>query len=111
MIERNTLSFADAVCITPPVALKRGNVYPFVEMADVDPGIRNVRESQHREFKGGGSRFSSGDTLMARITPCLENGKIARFRPSVEKAVGFGSTEFIVIRGRDGITTNDYAYY
>ncbi len=111
MIEWNTMSFADAVCITPPVALKRGNVYPFVEMADVDPGIRNVRESQHREFKGGGSRFSSGDTLMARITPCLENGKIARFRPSVEKAVGFGSTEFIVIRGRDGITTNDYAYY
>ena len=111
MIEWNTMSFADAVCITPPVALKRGKVYPFVEMAAVVPGVRSVRESEHREFNGGGSRFSPGDTLMARITPCLENGKIARFRPSIETDVGFGSTEFIVIRGRDGITTNDYAYY
>ncbi|MEK7717517.1 MAG: restriction endonuclease subunit S, partial [Pseudomonadota bacterium] len=47
---------------------------------------------------------------MARITPCLENGKIARFCADPD-AVAHGSTEFIVIRGRDAITETDYAYY
>ena len=48
---------------------------------------------------------------MARITPCLENGKTARFNSDDETTIGFGSTEFIVIRGRDGITDDNYAYY
>jgi type I restriction enzyme S subunit len=47
----------------------------------------------------GGSKFMNGDTLFARITPCLENGKTAfvQFLPSPE-SVAFGSTEFIVLR-------------
>ncbi|MBI1748236.1 MAG: restriction endonuclease subunit S [Acidobacteria bacterium] len=80
-------------------------------MAAVDPTARSVSESEHREFTGGGARFHSGDTLMARITPCLENGKIARFRPTDKTSPGFGSTEFIVIRGRENVTENDFAYY
>jgi type I restriction enzyme S subunit len=48
---------------------------------------------------------------MARITPCLENGKIARFYSDGQHTVGHGSTEFIVIRGRAGVTDNDFAYY
>ncbi|MBX5447066.1 MAG: restriction endonuclease subunit S [Acidothermus cellulolyticus] len=48
---------------------------------------------------------------MARITPCLENGKIARFCAPHDSMVGHGSTEFIVIRGRPGITDSDFAYY
>ncbi len=106
-----TMPFTDALTVNPSISLDKGKVYPFVEMAAVDPGARSVRESEHRTFKGGGARFAPGDTLMARITPCLENGKIARFRPSDEISLGFGSTEFIVIRGRDGVTTDDYAYY
>jgi len=106
-----TMPFTDAVTVNPSVRLEKGKVYPFVEMAAVDPGARSVRESEHRELKSGGARFAPGDTLMARITPCLENGKIARFRPSDETSLGFGSTEFIVIRGRDGVTTDDFAYY
>ena len=52
------------------------------------------------------------DTLMARITPCLENGKIARYIPRINgSGPAFGSTEFIVIRGREGVTNNDFAYY
>ena len=48
-----------------------------------------------------GSKFQNGDTLFARITPCLENGKtgFVQFLPN-EKAVGCGSTEFIVLRSR-----------
>jgi len=106
-----SMPYTDAVTVNPSISFKKGKVYPFVEMAAVDPGARSVRESEHRKFKSGGARFAPGDTLMARITPCLENGKIARFRPSDETSIGFGSTEFIVIRGKDGVTTDDFAYY
>ncbi|MDR2391759.1 MAG: restriction endonuclease subunit S [Planctomycetota bacterium] len=104
-------AFTEAVMVNPSVTLSTGNIYPFVEMAAVDPTARSVHESDHREFTGGGSRFISGDTLMARITPCLENGKIARFQPTDKTSPGFGSTEFIVIRGRKDVTDNDFAYY
>lgn len=105
------MPFDQAVLVNPSVSLERGAVYPFVEMAAVDPAARSVSESEHRAFTSGGARFLPGDTLMARITPCLENGKIARFRPSDTTSAGFGSTEFIVIRGRNGVTDNDFAYY
>ena len=105
------MPFTEAVTVNPSVCLVKGKTYPFVEMAAVDPGARSVRESERRAFDGGGARFAPGDTLMARITPCLENGKIARFRPTDQTSIGFGSTEFIVIRGKAGVTTDDYAYY
>ena len=106
-----TLPFDQAVLVNPPVRLERGEVYPFVDMQAVDPGSRSVGPSELREFKGGGSRFMNGDTLMARITPCLENGKIARYAASKAEEVGHGSTEFIVIRGRPNVTDNGFAYY
>jgi len=106
------LPFTEAVEVNPSVPLKRGKIYPFVDMKAVESSRRGASESEFREFKSGGARFMPFDTLMARITPCLENGKIARYIPS-EGVDGpaFGSTEFIVIRGRKGITDNDYAYY
>jgi len=107
----STMPFDQAVQVNPTVRLKRGSVYPFVDMQAVDPGSRSVGPSELREFKGGGSRFMNGDTLMARITPCLENGKIARYAASKAEEVGHGSTEFIVIRGRSNVTDNGFAYY
>ena len=62
-------------------------------------------------FRGSGSRFQSGDTLMARITPCLENDKIARYQGLEDEFKAHGSTEFIVIRGRPNVTDSDFAYY
>ncbi|MCY4623573.1 MAG: restriction endonuclease subunit S [Chloroflexi bacterium] len=103
--------FSDAVVIDPSVSLQRGDEYPFVDMAAVIYGSRSAYASEAREFKGGGSRFTDGDTLMARITPCLENGKIARYRANGAPTEAHGSTEFIVIRGRSGVTDNDFAYY
>lgn len=107
----STLPFSEAVWVNPPVPLKRGSIYPFVDMQSVDSNARSVYSSQNREFTGGGSRFKTGDTLMARITPCLENGKIARFAAASEDTLGHGSTEFIVIRGKPGISTTDFAFY
>ena len=107
------LPFSEAVMVNPPVSLKRGRAYPHVDMARLTPGTRSVRAVVRREFRGGGSRFEPGDTLMARITPCLENGKTARFAPSVPGAQGpaHGSTEFIVLRGRENVSDTGYVHY
>lgn len=109
--EWNELPFSEAVLLNPATRLAKGAVYPFVEMSAITAGTRDVKCTEHREFTGGGSRFQDRDTLMARITPCLENGKLARFQAPEGEPVGHGSTEFIVIRGRPNVTDNDYAYY
>lgn len=101
----------EAVLLNPASGLVSGETYPYVDMAAISPGSRNVYPVEEREFRGAGSKFLSGDTLMARITPCLENGKIARYLPSGDTAAAHGSTEFIVIRGRPDVTENDFAYY
>ena len=76
--EWRDMPFSDAVLINPPVLLERGKTYPFVDMAAVNAGSRCAHAVEQRKYSGG-SRFRTGDTLMARITPCLENGKIARY--------------------------------
>lgn len=108
--EWRDMPFSQAVTLNPRVQLLRGSEYPFVDMQAVSTGSRCAYAAEKRTFDGGGSRFAVGDTLMARITPCLENGKIARFCGEPD-AVAHGSTEFIVIRGRDTTTETDYAYY
>jgi type I restriction enzyme S subunit len=105
------LTFSEAVFVNPPVRLERGCHYPFVDMSAVSPEFRCAYANEEREFSGSGSRFQHGDVLMARITPCLENGKIARFCASESSQVAHGSTEFIVIRGRPSVTHTDFAYY
>ena len=101
--------YTDAIEVNPRVHLARGKSYSFLDMASVDPSARCALASESRLFNGGGSRFVPGDTLLARITPCLENGKIARYCGPGEEA--HGSTEFIVIRGHDNVTDSGYAYY
>jgi type I restriction enzyme S subunit len=57
----------------------------------------------------GGMRFMNGDTLLARITPCLENGKTAYVDFLQEDQVGWGSTEYIVLRPKPPLPS-EYAY-
>ena len=109
--EWREMPFSKAVLVNPTVRLDRGLTYPFVDMAAVNTDSRGVYPSEEREFRGGGSKFHSGDTLMARITPCLENGKIARYYAPRTTSDAHGSTEFIVIRGRPSVTNDDFAYY
>ena len=106
------MRYSEAVTINPRVPLVRGRSYPFVSMANVTSGNRCAKPSSERLYAGSGSRFRVGDTLMARITPSLENGKIARYCARVnDSEYAYGSTEFIVIRGRPGITSDAFAYY
>ncbi|MCY4646666.1 MAG: restriction endonuclease subunit S [Gammaproteobacteria bacterium] len=107
----STLPFSEAFLVNPTVPIQRGSSTPFVEMAAVGPGRRSVRSSVVRKFRGSGSKFCCGDTLLARITPSLENGKIARYDANTDQKVGHGSTEFIVVRGRAEVTDSEYAFY
>ena len=84
----------------------------FVPMPAVEPGTGRIDVSGTRKFgtvKKGYTPFLEGDVLFAKITPCMENGKMAVV-PSLKNGLGFGSTEFHVLRASDGISPQ-YLYY
>jgi type I restriction enzyme S subunit len=95
--------------IDPPRQLRRGSVSPYLEMKGVPTSGHSAVDVILREFSSG-SKFRNGDTLLARITPCLENGKTAFVDFLKDGEIGWGSTEFIVICGRRE-ETNPFAYY
>ena len=101
--------FSDFVEINPSVKIPKGIPVSFVEMKDLDSSVRYCESSQKKELAGG-SRFIDGDTLFARITPCMENGKICQVR-NLENGIGFGSTEFHILRGKEGVSDSDFVYY
>ncbi len=109
MSER-TIKFKDFVEFQPHVRLESGEEYDFIPMEKVKPGTKYVQDSDFKVYTGGGAKFSNGDTIFARITPCLENNKIAKIK-NLEKNIGFGSTEYFVFRAKDGISDPDYIYY
>lgn len=80
-------------------------------MASIEGFQRRATTIVPREFKGSGSRFRNGDTVFARITPCLENGKTAFISDLSAHQVGWGSTEFIVLSAKSGLTDNLFVYY
>jgi type I restriction enzyme S subunit len=101
----------EIVDFNPPRKIKRGSIAPFIDMASLPTGAREVFEVGEREFKGSGSKFQNGDTLFARITPCLENGKTAKVTVLNEGDVAHGSTEFIVMSAKDKLYDEDFVYY
>ena len=102
--------FSKAILVNPRRTLKTGKKAEYVAMADLKENQQQITDKSYRTFKSGGSKFSNGDTLMARITPCLENGKTA-FVDILDEELGFGSTEFIVLSGKENVTLNEYVYY
>ncbi|MFN8437439.1 MAG: restriction endonuclease subunit S [Cytophagales bacterium] len=109
MSEWKTYKLGDFAEINPRISLKQGKEYSFVEMKDLDATFKYVSPSTKKELKGG-AKFQNGDTLFARITPCLENGKICQVK-NLENNLGFGSTEFLVFRGKENISNSDFIYY
>ena len=84
----------------------------FVPMAAVEAGSGRMEVSQARRFstvKMEYTPFREGDVLFAKITPCMENGKMAVV-PKLPNGLGFGSTEFHVLRPHQGIDPR-YVYY
>jgi type I restriction enzyme S subunit len=101
--------FSDFVTINPTVSLKGKEEYSFVEMKDLQDGNKYCFPKIKRK-PSSGARFQERDTLFARITPCLENGKICQVKNLVNN-VGFGSTEFLVFRGKENISDNEFVFY
>ena len=102
--------FGDKVCCNPNVKLKKQESYPVIDIDKITPGYKAVRSVASIEYTGqGGAKFQNHDVLFARITPCLENGKMAI--ADTEGQNGIGSTELFVFRGIDGVSDTDYVYY
>ncbi len=83
--------------LNPMESMKRGTLAPYLDMAALPTTGSAPLRPMLREFTSG-TRFRNGDTLLARITPCLENGKTAFVQTLPEGTAGWGSTEFIVMR-------------
>ena len=92
----------DAIEVNPRVQLKKGEVAKFVDMKALPTSGFSVADVITKSYSGG-AKFNNGDVLLARITPCLENGKTGVVDFLDDGEVGFGSTEFIVLRGKGAI--------
>lgn len=103
------VTLSEVFNINPPRTLRKGALSPYLDM-------KNMPTSGHRPLGwidrpfGSGTRFINGDTLVARITPCLENGKTAFVDFLNDNQVGWGSTEYIVLRPKQPIPP-EFAYF
>jgi len=86
----------DAIEVNPRRSLKAGTVAPYLDMKNLPTQGHSAEEVIDREFSSG-TKFQNGDTLLARITPCLENGKTGYVDFLKDGQVGWGSTEYIVL--------------
>ena len=101
---------AEFIEFNPRMSIKKGTLATKVAMDKLLPFTKKIPDTEKAPFSGG-SKFCNGDTIMARITPCLENGKTAFVDILGKDEVAFGSTEFIVMRAREGISDPQFIYY
>ena len=93
----------------PREALSKGQIATYLEMKDLPEQGMWVYSEVKKPY-GGGSKFRNGDTLMARITPCLENGKSGFVNFLDTNELAFGSTEYIVLRPKEK-AYEEFVYY
>ncbi|EJL6339574.1 restriction endonuclease subunit S [Vibrio cholerae] len=96
---------ANIIDFNPRRTLKKGTLAPYLDMKNVPTTGHLAIEVVDREMASG-TKFVNGDTLLARITPCLENGKTAYVDFLKDNQVGWGSTEYIVMRPKEGYPTS-----
>ena len=105
----NISPLPEVIEVNPLRSLSKGQAAPYLDMANVPTNTARANEVVEREFSSG-SKFKNGDTLLARITPCLENGKTAYVDFLEVNQVGWGSTEFIVLRPKPPLPA-EFAYF
>ena len=108
--EWKKVNFSDVVSINPRESLKKGTLAKKVTMSNITEHTKKIYSYDIEEYKSG-PKFRQGDTLFARITPSLENGKTSKVNILEEDELGFGSTELIVMREKSGMTDGDFIYY
>lgn len=102
------VSVSELIQFNPPEPLRKGTLALYLDMAAIPTTGSWPEPPEPREF-GSGMRFRNGDTLLARITPCLENGKTAFVQCLPDDALAWGSTEFIVMRPKEPVPA-EYVY-
>ena len=93
----------------PSESIKKGTIAKKIPMDKLTIFEKKIKGFEFSEYSAG-PKFRNGDTLVAKITPCLENGKTAQVDVLEENEVAFGSSEFIVLRENEN-TINDYIFY
>ena len=101
-------SLPEVIKVNPTRSLRKGEVAPYLDMANMPTRGHTPGCVVDRPF-GSGMRFMNGDTLVARITPCLENGKVAFVDFLKDGQIGWGSTEYIVLRPKQPLPA-EFAY-
>ena len=110
MNEFTTIKLSEFLEMNPTEKLPKGTSARKISMDQIQPYQKFVYSNTFEEYSGG-MKFRNGDTIMARITPCLENGKTAYVSCLNEGEIAFGSTEYIVFRALKGISLPDFVYY
>lgn len=100
--------FLEKIELNHKVKLEKGQIYPFIDMSSVGVGRRTPEQVKYKEYRGSGVRFQKYDTLIAKIEPCLQNGKRFYFR---EGDIGFGSTEYNVFSPKDSSVDSAFLFY
>lgn len=100
---------SEVIEVNPRRTLKSGAIAPYLDMKNMPTQGHAADEIINREFNSG-TKFQNGDTLLARITPCLENGKTAFVDFLEDGQVGWGSTEYIVFAPKPPLTP-EFGYY
>ncbi|MDY0117170.1 MAG: restriction endonuclease subunit S [Sulfurimonadaceae bacterium] len=97
--EVNTLE--NIISINPSYQLKKQSIAKYIELKKLSTSLLSIEEVEYREYKGSGTKFKNGDTLLVRITPSLENGKRAYVDLLENEEVAWGSTEYIVLSAKN----------
>ena len=105
-----TIRASEFVEFNPQLSIRKGTMATKVAMDKLQPFTKKIPSTEHASFTGG-SKFCNGDIIMARITPCLENGKTAYVDILKDGEIAFGSTEFIVMRAKPEISDSQFIYY
>lgn len=104
------LKLKNYIELNPKEHISKGKIVRQVTMADLEPFSRDIKKCGYVKYKSG-TKFRNGDTLLARITPCLENGKTSFVNFLKQNEVAVGSTEFYVLRAIEGKMDPNYLYY
>jgi len=91
------LQIGTAIFFNPTESISKGKVAKKIPMGSLTEFQRKINSFEYCKYKSG-PKFRNGDTIMAKITPCLENGKTAFVDVLDEEEIAFGSSEFIVLR-------------
>jgi len=102
--EPDGVPISSVVQVSPRRSLARGQLATYVGMSSLPEHAAEIMDWNLKEF-GSGQKFVNGDVLMARITPCLENGKTAVVDMLQDGDVGWGSTEYVVLAPRGDVST------